>query len=143
MVKSSIQSLEGQSLGVIILSCVAGIYTILGDGNVPPIPVEDLLKYADTVPAIVQAYSQEANNLSDMVNGGKIIAILIFMYKIYDKFVKSRTILKAEGAELIAKQVELETRARIYERSSNNSNLPDIPTPSHSIRRPRPPRPSL
>lgn len=111
MIKDSIKSLEGKGFVGIIASCVGVLYMIVtGSPDIPPIPIEEILKHAQSATEIAEAYSQDAYNISEAVGMGKMSVLLFFMYKLYDKFIGKRNILKLKELEL--KEIELNTKVQ-------------------------------
>ena len=100
MLKPSFKSIEGQSLGGVLLGGLACLYAIFtGDDG---IPIDQILAHAESAKDIAAIYAQEATTAgaSGLVGIGKAGVVLVFMYKMYSKFTDSRTDLKtAELAE--------------------------------------------
>jgi hypothetical protein len=119
MLKPSFKSIEGQSLGGVLLGGLACLYTIFtGDDG---IPIDQVLAHAESAKEIAALYAQEATNAgaSGLVGIGKAGVVLVFMYKMYSKFTDSRTDLKtteiAEQGKLeVAKRMAGPTAAPIY-----------------------------
>lgn len=86
--KPSIQSLEGKSVAVVLLSCLAFLYDII-DGS-----PSSILEVAKATQESISPYLA-----SDLGSTGKIGAVLFFMYKIIAKFTDSRTELKKKEIE--------------------------------------------
>lgn len=92
--KPSYKSVEGQSLFGITGACIYFLYSILsGDGN-SDVPVEDILKHAESAKEIAEAYVSGGTELSELADVGKSGVIFWFLYKAYAKFVDSRTEIK-------------------------------------------------
>lgn len=95
MLKASFKTLEGQSLGGVLIGGLALLYPVL-TGDSEPIPLEQIMEHAETAKDIAEIYAQSAKDadLKGLVGLGKAGVILVFMYKMYSKFTDSRTKLK-------------------------------------------------
>lgn len=133
MLKPSFKSLEGQSLGGVLLGGLACLYTIFtGDDAVP---LDQILAHAESAKEVAAIYAQEATNTgaSGIVGMGKAGVVLVFMYKMYAKFTDARTDLKASELEanaqlevarkMIAKDIPVESARAI---SITEKNEPSV-----------------
>jgi hypothetical protein len=104
MIKPAYKTLEGQSLGAVILG---GLALIQGQETFKGVPTEDILKYAATAKDIAVAWHVNGiNDLVPFVGLGKTGLILFFMYKMYIKFLESRTDLKKKVLEAESTQTQ-------------------------------------
>ncbi|RKY10479.1 MAG: hypothetical protein DRP56_00855 [Planctomycetota bacterium] len=100
MLKPSIKSVEGPSLLGVIMGCLGILYyLVIGDSG-PDVPVEDLLKHAGTWKEISEAYKLDVSNIEGGWGTAKIFGILAFLYKMYGRFIDSRTELKKKEMEV-------------------------------------------
>jgi len=100
MIKPSYKSLEGQSLGGVLLGGLFLLYEVLSDGNAKLPPAEDLINYANSAKEMADAIRASGTlDVASLSNMGKTGLILVFMYKMYDKFVDARTELKKKALE--------------------------------------------
>ena len=97
-IKPAYQSLEGQSLAGVLLGGLYLLKEVLGSNASNVVSPEALTKYANTVQEV--AASVQAGGMPDLTalaSTGKSGIILFFMYKIYIKFIDSRTEIKKEA----------------------------------------------
>jgi hypothetical protein len=134
MLKQAYKSLEGQSLGGVLLGGLACLYVIFtGDDNAS---LDQVLAHAESAKDLAAIYAQEAVNKGSagMVGLGKAGVVLAFMYKMYAKFTDSRTKLKAVEIEEeqkketrkmdLAQQVYREKAYREYPKVNTSSEKP-------------------
>jgi len=95
MLQKSFKSLEGQSLGGVLLGGLACLYTIF-TGDATEVPIEALMEHAKTAQDIAVIYQESALEVGSngLIGIGKAGVVLVFMYKMYAKFVDARTELK-------------------------------------------------
>ena len=100
MLKPSYKSLEGQSLGGVLLGGLACLYTIF-TGDSTEIPIDALLGHAKTAKEVAAIYTQSSIDAGSvgLVGMGKAGVVLVFMYKMYAKFVDARTDLKKQASD--------------------------------------------
>ena len=101
MIKPAYKTVEGQSLGTVLVGGLYLLYENISNSNIKLPPKEDLLQYATSAKEIAEALS--ATNLAGLesfVGLGKVGMILFFMYKIYTKFLDSRFELKKKDLEI-------------------------------------------
>jgi len=94
----SYKSLEGQSLAGVLLGGLYLLKEILGSDVSKIVSPEDMAKYATTVQDVVASvHSSNMPDLAALTSTGKSGIVLFFMYKIYTRFLDSRTELKKEA----------------------------------------------
>jgi hypothetical protein len=98
MLKSSAKSVEGQSVYAVVIGAMVILYNLLVGGDSSGVPVDDILKHAQTAKDIIEAYKLE--NIGGGWDTAKVIAILTFVYKIFGRFTDSRTSLKKKELEV-------------------------------------------
>ena len=98
VIKPAYQSLEGQSLAGVLLGGLWLLKSILGSDITKVVSPDDLAKYTATIQGVVASVqTNNAADLSSILDTGKSGIILFFMYKMYIKFLDSRTEIKKEA----------------------------------------------
>jgi hypothetical protein len=98
IIKPAYKSMEGQSLAGVLLGGLYLLKDFLGNDAVQLPSPEELVNYATTAKDIAVALKAgNAVNFHELTGTTKTGIILFFMYKIYTKFLDSRTELKKEA----------------------------------------------
>ena len=104
VIKPAYKSLEGQSVAGVLLG---GLYLLKdflgGDAIKLPTP-EELAAIASSAQGV--AATLQAGNFAELAGTSKVGIILFFMYKIYTRFLDSRTELKKEALKHKPSNVE-------------------------------------
>ncbi len=86
-IKPAFKTLEGQSVLTVIIGCLYFLYSSI-TGSDTTIPVDQAVQIAREAVGIMPSV------VTDIVEGVEVPALLIFIYKILDRFITARTELK-------------------------------------------------